>query len=226
MRRRVLLLALTLTFLLGACGGNDDEEEEQAAPATTAASAATGEGGCRAVEPQPKAEGAEQAPTAILNEAKTYVVTVKTSCGDFEITLDLAAAPKATASFVALAENDFYDGTVFHRVVPGFVIQGGDPTASGTGGPGYTTVDTPAADTRYTKGVVAMAKRGDEAPGTAGSQFFVVTGDDAGLPADYAVIGTVTGGATVVDRIAVLGDPNTELPTQPVVIDDMVVEVS
>jgi peptidyl-prolyl cis-trans isomerase B (cyclophilin B) len=217
-----LSLLAALVLALAGCGG---EDEEGASPATTVTPASS-EGACRDVDPQPKSAGAETAPPAILNAAKTYIVTVATSCGDFSITLDLAAAPKATASFVALAENDFYDGTVFHRIVPGFVIQGGDPTASGTGGPGYTTVDVPSPETRYTKGVVAMAKRGDEAPGTAGSQFFIVTADDAGLPAEYAVIGRVTAGATVVDRIAVLGDPNTELPTQPVVVDDMVVRAS
>ena len=218
-----LVLLIVLAAGLAACGGDEDEEAAAPAPATTAVTEP--EGACRNVEPQPKAPQTEKAPTAILSETKTYFVTVRTSCGDFAITLDPKAAPKAAASFVALAESDFFDGTVFHRIVPGFVIQGGDPTASGTGGPGYTTVDTPAPDTRYTEGVVAMAKRGDEPPGTAGSQFFIVTADDAGLPAEYAVIGNVTGGLTVVDRIAVLGDPTTELPTQPVVIDDVVVRV-
>ncbi len=78
---------------------------------------------------------------------------------------------------------------MFHRIVPGFVIQGGDPTQSGNGGPGYSTVDTPAQDTTYTQGVVAMGKTASEASGTAGSQFFVVTAQDAGLPPDYAVVG-------------------------------------
>jgi cyclophilin family peptidyl-prolyl cis-trans isomerase len=107
--------------------------------------------------------------------------------------------------------------------VPGFVTQGGDPTGTGAGGPGYTTVDTPARSTTYTRGVVAMAKTGAEAAGTAGSQFFVVTGDDIGLPPDYAVIGEVTQGLDTVALIGTLGDPNTELPTRPVVIDDVAI---
>ena len=149
-----------------------------------------------------------------------------TSCGDFTITVDQEASPQTAASFVALAENGFYAGTVFHRIVPGFVIQGGDPTGTGTGGPGYTTQDTPAADTTYEQGVVAMAKGAAEPPGAAGSQFFIVTAPEVALPPDYAVVGRVTDGMDVVQRIAVLGDPNTELPTQPVVVERMEVRTS
>jgi cyclophilin family peptidyl-prolyl cis-trans isomerase len=110
------------------------------------------------------------------------------------------------------------DGLAFHRIVPGFVIQGGDPNGDGSGGPGYTTVDTPPSDAKYTKGVVAMAKSAAEAPGTSGSQFFVVTAADAQLPPDYALLGKVTKGLDVVERIGQLGDPATELPTKRVVI--------
>ena len=85
-------------------------------------------------------------------------MAVSTNCGDFTITLDPKASPKTTASFVALARKGFFDGTVFHRIVPGFVIQGGDPTATGTGGPGYQTVDTPAPSTRYPLGTVAAGE--------------------------------------------------------------------
>jgi peptidyl-prolyl cis-trans isomerase B (cyclophilin B) len=221
---RLTRLGLLLVLALAACGGGGEGSEEAAAPATTAA---TTQSGCRSVEqPKAKPEGGEKPPTAILSADKTYEVTVKTSCGNFTITLDPEAAPKTTSSFLELAKNDFYDNTFFHRIVPNFVIQGGDPAGAGTGGPGYTTVDRPAPDTTYTSGVVAMAKGATEAPGTAGSQFFIVTADDAGLPPEYAVIGRVTSGKEVVARIGVLGDPATELPTQPVVIEDMVVRVS
>ena len=226
---RPLVLLLALALALAGCGGDDGDEEEAATTAATVTETSGGgtEAGCRDVEePAPRESGGEQAPTEILSADKTYHVVVRTSCGDFTIELDLKASPKATASFVALAENDFFDGTVFHRIVPGFVIQGGDPTASGAGGPGYSTVDTPAAGTTYEQGIVAMAKTATEARGTAGSQFFVVTAADAQLPPDYAVIGKVTDGLDVVERIGLLGDPNTELPTQPVVVEVVEVHVT
>jgi len=144
-----------------------------------------------------------------------------TNCGSFRIRLDVRHSPRTTASFVYLARTHFFDRTIFHRIVPGFVIQGGDPTAMGSGGPGYSMVDTPKPTTRYTEGVVAMAKTGTEAPGTSGSQFFIVTGADIGLEPDYAVIGKVTEGLPVVQKIGKLGDPATEKPTEVVVIEKM-----
>ena len=104
------------------------------------------------------------------------------------------------------------------------MIQGGDPTQSGNGGPGYQTVDPPASGARYVKGVVAMGKTATEPAGTSGSQFFVVTGADVGLPPDYAIVGKVTDGITVVTRIGKLGDPTTEQPTRPVVVKSVTVE--
>ena len=153
-------------------------------------------------------------------------MTLDTSCGKIAIRLDQAASPHAAASFASLARTKFFDNTVFHRIVPGFVIQGGDPTASGTGGPGYSTVDKPAADTTYTRGTVAMAKGGTEPPGTAGSQFYIVTAPDAGLPPDYAVIGKVVSGQTAVQQIGKLGDPasgEAGTPVRPVVIKEATV---
>lgn len=147
------------------------------------------------------------------------MLAFQTSCGDFDVTLDPEAAPETTASLVALARAGFFDTTTMHRVVPGFVVQGGDPTASGTGGPGYTTTDPPPSNARYTRGVVAMAKGGFDPPGTAGSQFFVVTADDAGLPREYAIVGEVTSGYEAVERIDSLGDLATERPSQPVVVE-------
>jgi cyclophilin family peptidyl-prolyl cis-trans isomerase len=129
--------------------------------------------------------------------------------------------PCTTASFAALVRKKFFDGTRFRRIVPGFVVQGGDPTGTGTGGPGYTVVDAPPATARYTKGAVAMAKTGAEAPGTSGSQFFLVTAADVGLRPEYALLGRVTRGLAVVERIGKLGDPATEQPTRRVVIESM-----
>ena len=225
MRPRLVVSLLLAAALLGtaACGGDDDSES---AGTTQAGFATTGgeEGGCREVEaPEPRPDGTLKAPTEPLGPGD-YSAVVTTNCGAFTIALAPAASPNTVASFVELAEAGFYDDTVFHRIVPGFVIQGGDPTATGTGGPGYQTVDPPAPSTQYEFGTVAMAKGAAEAPGTSGSQFFVVTAPDAQLPPDYAVIGRVTEGSDVVMRIGMLGDPATEMPTQPVVIESIEIE--
>ena len=150
---------------------------------------------------------------------------MKTSEGTFSFTLDVKDSPNTTASFASLVKKGFYDGLTFHRIVPGFVIQGGDPNGDGTGGPGYSVVDTPPADAKYTKGVVAMAKTGTEPPGTSGSQFFVVTGADIGLPPDYALLGNVTEGIDVVEKIDKLGDPADQAgtPTKKVTIDKVTI---
>lgn len=209
---------------VSACGGGDDDEPEATQPATTAPAEASGP--CGTVEaPEPKPDGGQQPPVGALDEAKTYDLVVETNCGSFTIRLDLKTAPKTAASLVSLAESGFFDGTTFHRVVPGFVIQGGDPTGTGTGGPGYKTVDVPPGNAAYTEGVVAMAKAGFEEPGTSGSQFFVVTGADAGLPAEYAVVGKVTDGLPTVlaiDKLGVGDGP----PSIPVVIEKVTVESS
>ena len=211
--------ALVLVVLLVAgCGGDD----EAAAPETTAPVTTASGAECENVEaPAARGDGGETAPTERLDPEKTWTLTFETSCGTFVVTLDLDSAPGTSASLVSLAESGFFDDTVFHRIVPGFVIQGGDPTQSGSGGPGYSTVDVPASSARYVKGVVAMAKTGAEPPGTAGSQFFVVTGDDVGLPPEYAIVGEVTEGLDVVELIGTLGDPATEQPVQPIVVESV-----
>jgi peptidyl-prolyl cis-trans isomerase B (cyclophilin B) len=215
---RVLFLCLACALLVAACGEDDDGGGEAAAtPSPTEAAAPAG---CEAAEaPEPKGEGKLPKPKETLDPAKTYVATVATNCGDFEITLDAKRAPKTGGSFKSLADEGFYDGTTFHRIVAGFVIQGGDPKGDGTGGPGFSVVEAPPQDLTYAKGVVAMAKTGTEPAGTSGSQFFVVTAEDAQLPPDYALLGKVTGGQEVVDKIGVVEiDPATEQPVEPVVI--------
>jgi peptidyl-prolyl cis-trans isomerase B (cyclophilin B) len=205
----VLLAAALAT---SACGGGGGEKKTS--------------GGCtEAGFPGPKNEPQLQAPTSTLDPDKTYKVVVETNCGDVTITLDQKASPKTAASFVSLAEDGYFDDTFFHRIAPGFVIQGGDPTGTGSGGPGYTTVEPPPADTAYVHYVVAMAKAAAEPPGAAGSQFFVVTAPDARLPAEYALLGKVTEGQSVVDRIGKLGDAE-QKPTRAVVIDKMTVRSS
>jgi peptidyl-prolyl cis-trans isomerase B (cyclophilin B) len=175
--------------------------------------------------PAPKDVKGLEAPKGRLDSGKTYTATVATNCGTFSIELDTEEAPRTTASFVALARDGFYDGLGFHRIAPGFVIQGGDPRGDGTGGPGYKTRDVPPDDVVYSEGVVAMAKGGAEPAGTAGSQFFVVTAPDAGLPADYAVLGKVVRGMDVVKRIEAQAAPDTPQqggpPKDPVVMDSV-----
>jgi cyclophilin family peptidyl-prolyl cis-trans isomerase len=165
----------------------------------------------------------KQVTFPLLDKSKTYTVHVRTSLGSFDIRLDVADSQCTTSSFAALVRKRFFDGTTFHRIVPGFVIQGGDPTATGQGGPGYSVRDVPPSDSRYTKGVVAMAKTAAEPSGTSGSQFFVVTAVDAGLPPEYAILGVVTKGLRVVERIGRLGNPVNERPTRRVVVQRMVV---
>jgi peptidyl-prolyl cis-trans isomerase B (cyclophilin B) len=161
--------------------------------------------GCETVA-EPAAKNVKLTAPPLKAPAAGTTATVSTSCGDFVITLDTAKAPKTSASFAFQAEQGVYDKTAFTRIAPGFVIQGGDPTGTQSGNAGYTVTEAPPPDTSYSKGVVAMAKSGAEAPGTSGSQFFVVIGPGQGaLPPDYALLGTVTGGLDVVDRIASIG---------------------
>ena len=226
MRAAILLVVLALGLAAGCGGGDDDEPAAEAATTSVAATTTASAGACATVEPPaPREDGGATAPDGPLETGTTYRLVVETNCGPFTITLDQSSAPETTASLVALARDGFFDGTSFHRVVPGFVIQGGDPTGTGTGGPGYQTVDPPPQDTAYTRGVVAMAKTGAEAPGTSGSQFFVVTGSDAGLPPDYAVVGTVTAGLDTVLAIDGLGVGDGP-PSMPVVVEKVTVEES
>lgn len=177
----------------------------------------------RVAKPPPK--GPQHLPKPNLKLKPGATAIVETSCGNFAIALDVKRAPKTAASFAYLAKRGFYDSLTFHRIVPGFVIQGGDPLGTGQGGPGYSVVEAPPSSLRYTRGVVAMAKTEIEDPGTSGSQFFIVTGPDAQLPADYALVGQVSAGMDAVDRIATQPtnqtspDPSLrEQPAQPIVI--------
>jgi cyclophilin family peptidyl-prolyl cis-trans isomerase len=217
---RLPLLAAAL--VLAACGGSTNALADGSAAATTGAKDANG---CTKVATPKFGKRKGTKPKKRLDPAKTYKVTLRTNCGNFTIKLAVKTSPATAASFVALARHGYFDSTVFHRIVPGFIIQGGDPTASGLGDPGYSTVDKPPASTQYTHGLVAMAKSPAQPAGTSGSQFFVVTAPDAQLPPDYAVLGTVVAGLQVVDRIGRLGDRSTEKPTQTVEIEKATVSV-
>jgi peptidyl-prolyl cis-trans isomerase B (cyclophilin B) len=179
------------------------------------------EGGCRQVSaPTPKGAQHIPPPTHALNPVKRYVVTLATNCGQIAIQLDVKRAPKTTASFAYLVRRGFYNDLTFHRVAANFVIQGGDPNGDGSGGPGYTIVERPPANLRYTLGTVAMAKTGTDPAGASGSQFFIVTTGETELPAQYALVGKVVGSMAGVSAIAKLPTvpPQDGAPISPVVI--------
>jgi cyclophilin family peptidyl-prolyl cis-trans isomerase len=148
---------------------------------------------------------------------------ISTDLGDIEADLFTDGAPKAAGNFVDLANKGYYDDVIFHRVIPGFVIQGGDPTGTGTGGPGYTIQDEPVR-TPYIRGTVAMART--SAPNSVGSQFFVVLDDkDQSVLASantYQIIGSVTKGMDVVDAIYAASG-GVELPTDPIAMDKVTI---
>ncbi len=162
-----------------------------------------------------------KAELANLEDGKTHEIVVNTNKGSFTFELATDISPCTTASIAGLTQKGFYDGLTFHRIVPEFVIQGGDPAGDGTGGPGYSTVDAPPSDTQYVKGLVAMAKAGPEPAGTSGSQFFVVTGANVSLPPDYAVLGRVTDGLDVVEELGRVEVGPDDRPLEPVEIKDM-----
>jgi peptidyl-prolyl cis-trans isomerase B (cyclophilin B) len=184
------------------------------------AGTAGGPSGCPTSEPPPLASG------------DTRVVTLATAKGTIGITVEGALAPIAAGNFVALAGCGFYNSVVFHRVVPGFVIQGGDgqfgrkpnvdPSRVGSGGPGYTIRDEPVTST-YARGVVAMARSSQ--PNSQGSQFFIVLADDAAESLtrtnNYAILGHVTTGMEVADAIAAAADA--EIPSNPIAMDSVTV---
>jgi len=188
---------------------------------------------CHAVS-VPAAKGPQHltAPKLTLDPRRTYTVTVSTNCGTFAFTLEVKGSPKTSASFYSLVKRGFFDGLIFHRVASGFVIQGGDPNGDGSGGPGYTVVERPAAGTQYLRGDVAMAKTQTDPPGASGSQFFIVTAanatQSAGLTPDYALLGKVVSGQDVVDAIGRLptNPPGDGTPTPAVVMSRVTVTVS
>lgn len=203
-----MLIVIAVVVGILVLGGDDDE-----------GSTVAEDGACESVEaPEPK-DVSLPGPDAEAPTASTVVFD--TSCGSFTVTLDAERAPKTAASFEYLASEGVYDGTPFHRVAPGFVVQGGDPSGDGTGGPGYSVTEKPPGTLSYTRGLVAMAKTGAEPPGTSGSQFFVVTAEaDAGLPPDYALVGEVTDGYETIEKIEALGTEGSDgPPSQPVVVN-------
>ena len=219
-----LLVAGALCVVVAACGGGDKSASKSTAASTGVTAGESIPAGCKRVQdPGDRASEAHQArPGGKITSSKA-TVQMQTNCGAFTITLAVKDAPKTSASFASLVKRGFYDGLTIHRVSSDptrgpFVIQGGDPLGSGLGGPGYSVREKPPADLKYTKYTVAMAKTQSEPAGTSGSQFFVVTADDAGLPPDYALVGKVTDGQDAVDRIGKVPANANEEPIVPIVI--------
>jgi len=181
-----------------------------------------------AVPTPPAADGSspqqrrfDQEPPMVIDPSKRYVATMVTSHGTMVIALDALAAPKTVNSFVFLSRYHFYDGVIFHRIIPGFMCQGGDPTGTGTGGPGYKYADELPAAGKYQIGSLAMANAG---PNTNGSQFFIVSGPDGmGLPPLYSLFGAVVSGGDVVKAIEAVGS-RSGATSEPVIIESVTIE--
>lgn len=196
--RLLALPLLAVLFSLGAAGCGEAEGDEGGGSSKAAASAKKTETTTSADSDGPK-DGKQWAepPKMGIDPARRYTAVVRTTEGSFTIELDAKKAPNAVNNFVFLAREGFYTDVPFHRIVKGFVIQTGDPTGTGTGGPGYNIEDDPGG--KYERGTVAMANTGQ--PNSAGSQFFVSL-DTLDLPPTYALFGKVTKGMEVVDAIA------------------------
>jgi cyclophilin family peptidyl-prolyl cis-trans isomerase len=221
MRITRIIPLLALMLLLAACG--DDDTAVTEAPADTGVPITAP--AYQAFREQPTACGAERPAPAVEMQfpsagdaavTGTVTVVLHTSCGDVILELDADATPETVESFVFLARSGYFDGTVSHRIIPGYIVQAGDPTASGSGNPGYLIPDElPPADFFYTRGVIAMANAG--VANSAGSQFFIMLGD-AALPPTYAVFGRVVEGFDVLDTLAALPmgpNPNDPTPSRP-----------
>ncbi len=168
----------------------------------------------------PKTQRFDGPPPMIIDPARRYTAVLKTSKGEITVALDPVAAPKTVNNFVFLARWHYYDGVGFHRIIPGFMCQGGDPEGTGRGGPGYRFEDELPAPGRYEIGSLAMANAG---PDTNGSQFFIVSGrDGVSLPPSYSLFGKVVKGLDVLEAIEAVGS-RSGTPSEQVVIESVAV---
>lgn len=171
----------------------------------------------------PKTQRFDSPPPMIIDPEKTYTAEMETSKGTMTIALDPIRAPKTVNSFVFLARYHYYDGIVFHRIIPGFMCQGGDPTGSGSGGPGYKFDDELPPPGRYEIGSVAMANAG---PNTNGSQFFLISGQSGvQLPPLYSLFGKIVKGLDVLAAIEATGTGSGK-PTEKVTIERVTITES
>jgi peptidyl-prolyl cis-trans isomerase B (cyclophilin B) len=209
----LLLIPLVVVFVIVQLTKSDDDGTDTKSASNVAC-------GAKAPSGKPTTTTLAAAPEMTIDPAKQYTAVMSTSCGDVTIALDAATAPQTVNSFVTLARGGFYDNTQFHRIVPDFVDQGGDPTGTGTGGPGYDLPDEPPTD-GYEAGSVAMANAGS---GTTGSQFFLVVSDSGAqqlgteAPFKYSSLGTMdAAGLKVAQKINSFGGQD-EKPTKRVYV--------
>ena len=227
----VAVVVVLVAFLFGRGGGDDETDVSAGASSTTTPASSSTTAAAPGETPAcPPADGSapEQAsfpapPPTCIDPARSYAAVVETDVGSFTISLDAAKAPATVNNFVFLARYQFYDGVPFHRVIPGFVVQGGDgEKGDGTGGPGYTFADELPEAGEYEEGSVAMANSG---PDTNGSQFFVVTGPQGvALPPSYSLFGSVTDGMDVVRRIEADGSQGGTPQKVHTIVDVTIVE--
>jgi len=222
-QRSVIRIAIVLAIVVSVGGiiavsGNESEPAatpDTSATATTSTIAFTPPAGRTITGPTPcpaedgseeRVNQFEQEPPTCIEEGVNYSAIVETNKGTFTIALDAATAPQTVNNFVVLARYRYFDGTSCHRAIPNFVVQCGDPTATGSGGPGYQFADELPQEGQYKVGSIAMANSG---PNTNGSQFFVITGSDgAALPPNYSLFGQVTDGLdTTVPTLDAAGNP-------------------
>jgi peptidyl-prolyl cis-trans isomerase B (cyclophilin B) len=202
-----------------------DDNKKKTTPTTVATTTPTTvalPAGCVKTVPKPGTKPTDlKAPAMAIDANKTYTAKLSTTCGDVTIALDAKNAPKSVNNFVSLARKGFFDGLKWHRVATDPpVVQGGDPSGNGTSGPGYNTVVELPTDGKYPPGAVAWAKGPNDPDGSAGSQFFVDSGDASGIGAHYGYIGKVSGGFPNVTKMATLAVPGSQsgAPAHPLYI--------
>lgn len=222
---RLLMVSLAVAFAAGLVAASAASEASPGSPAMAEARAvpsASAEIGCSEVGPvKPRREHLKRPPQTVKRDDRLLAV-IKTNCGSFTIGLDAAKSPVLVNSFVYLARSGYYAGLTFYRVVPKFVIQGGDPRDNGTGGPGYHVVQPPPTHFKYRPGTVAMGKTVAEPRGFAGGDFFVVVGQGGAISPDYAVLGRVRSGMDTIRNIDDLGT-GSEKPSQTVLIESVTI---
>lgn len=217
-RAAVVAAVALLVTAIAACGAGPR-------PTATAPVATRVPAGAQAATPARAGKQYTAPPAMKIDQNKRYTATIKTNLGDITVELNAKDAPVTVNNFVFLAREGFYDGVIFHRVLPGFMIQGGDPTGTGSGGPGYQFADEPVKGS-YEIGSIAMANSG---PNTNGSQFFICEGQQCTtLPPKYNLFGKVVQGQDVVSKIAnvpktVGGDGAPSKPTQEVRIETITI---